>query len=176
MTRRPWRTERLDPYKQTAPAKWFRKVASTVSKLTSSTGLGSANGSRDDQREDSRSVSFNFGFRFGANSHRRHAQMRVGPLLFTKKARGLSDQCARCRHATLACFKSLQKANPNVRRSPVSVRATMNCALTPFELLRHWEWTGQAKIALQVKSEDELLLLQASAQSLNLVARVIHDA
>ncbi|CAG7846174.1 SubName: Full=Related to exostosin-like 3 {ECO:0000313/EMBL:CCA70080.1} [Serendipita indica DSM 11827] len=43
-------------------------------------------------------------------------------------------------------------------------------------LLRHWEWTGQAKIALQIKSEEDILLLQATAQSLNLVARVIQDA
>ncbi|KAG8868055.1 hypothetical protein FRC20_004244 [Serendipita sp. 405] len=43
-------------------------------------------------------------------------------------------------------------------------------------LLSHWEWTGQAKIAVQVSSEEDLLLLQASAQSLNLVARVIQDA
>ncbi|KIM28877.1 hypothetical protein M408DRAFT_329301 [Serendipita vermifera MAFF 305830] len=63
---------------------------------------------------------------------------------------------AHCAHATLACYKTIQKANP--------------------KLLRHWEWTGQAKIALQAKGEDELLLLQATAQSLNLVARTIQDA
>ncbi|CCA70080.1 related to exostosin-like 3 [Serendipita indica DSM 11827] len=63
---------------------------------------------------------------------------------------------AQCGHATLACYKTIQKANP--------------------KLLRHWEWTGQAKIALQIKSEEDILLLQATAQSLNLVARVIQDA
>jgi len=68
----------------------------------------------------------------------------------------VADRCVLYRHATLACYKSIQKANP--------------------KLLRHWEWTGQAKIALQTKGEDDLLLLQATAQSLNLVARVIHDA
>lgn len=35
---------------------------------------------------------------------------------------------------------------------------------------------SQAKIALQIASEDELLLLQATAQSLNLCARDIQDA
>jgi len=35
---------------------------------------------------------------------------------------------------------------------------------------------GQAKIAVQVKSEEELLVLQAQAMSLGLCARIIHDA
>ena len=63
---------------------------------------------------------------------------------------------AQCSHATLACYKSL-KAN----KSPVLAR---------------WERLGQAKVSVQVKSEDELLLLQATAVSLGLCAKVIHDA
>ncbi|KNZ71465.1 putative peptidyl-tRNA hydrolase 2, partial [Termitomyces sp. J132] len=59
-------------------------------------------------------------------------------------------------HATLACYKTLQSMNP--------------------ALLRQWERTGQTKIALRCKDEDELLLLQAQAQSLNLCARSIQDA
>lgn len=43
-------------------------------------------------------------------------------------------------------------------------------------MVKHWERTGQAKIAVQCKSEEELLLLQATAQSLNLVTRSIQDA
>lgn len=35
---------------------------------------------------------------------------------------------------------------------------------------------GQAKVALQVKSEEELELLQAQAMSLGLCANIIHDA
>lgn len=62
----------------------------------------------------------------------------------------------RVRHATLACYKALSAANPT--------------------LLRHWERIGQAKIALKCNSEEELLLLQATAQSLNLCARSIQDA
>jgi PTH2 family peptidyl-tRNA hydrolase len=42
--------------------------------------------------------------------------------------------------------------------------------------LRRWERQGQAKIALQAKSEDELETLQATALSLGLVAEVIADA
>ncbi|KAG9023556.1 hypothetical protein FRB95_012912 [Tulasnella sp. JGI-2019a] len=63
---------------------------------------------------------------------------------------------AQCGHATLACYKALEKTNP--------------------ALLKHWEHIGQAKVALRCDSEDELLLLQATAQSLNLCARVIRDA
>ena len=42
--------------------------------------------------------------------------------------------------------------------------------------MRRWERQGQAKIALQAKSEDELETLQATAISLGLVAEVIADA
>ncbi|KAK9894197.1 PTH2-domain-containing protein [Cystobasidium minutum MCA 4210] len=63
---------------------------------------------------------------------------------------------AQCGHATLACYKTLQKNNP--------------------ALLRQWERTGQAKIALKADSEEELLILEAQAQSLNICARSIQDA
>ncbi|KAF9520631.1 hypothetical protein BS47DRAFT_1287079 [Hydnum rufescens UP504] len=63
---------------------------------------------------------------------------------------------AQCSHATLACYKSLMKSNP--------------------ALVKHWERIGQAKIALRCDSEDELVLLQATAQSLNLCAQSIQDA
>ncbi|KAI9512360.1 peptidyl-tRNA hydrolase, partial [Russula earlei] len=59
-------------------------------------------------------------------------------------------------HATLACYKALVKKNP--------------------KLVRHWEVTGQAKIALKTSSEEEILELEAIAKSLNLCARSILDA
>lgn len=65
---------------------------------------------------------------------------------------------AQCSHATLACYKTLV-ASPAQR-----------------SLLSRWERQGQPKIALQVKSEDDLLMLQAQAMSLGLCARVIRDA
>ncbi|PPR08125.1 hypothetical protein CVT24_012369 [Panaeolus cyanescens] len=43
-------------------------------------------------------------------------------------------------------------------------------------LVKHWERTGQAKIALKATSEDQLLELEAIAKSLNLCARSILDA
>ena len=60
--------------------------------------------------------------------------------------------------STLACYKTLSNM-PNM-----------------LKLLGRWESNGQPKIALQVKSEDELSTLQAQALSLGLCARVIHDA
>jgi PTH2 family peptidyl-tRNA hydrolase len=63
---------------------------------------------------------------------------------------------AQCSHATLACYKALKAIN-----SPVLAR---------------WERLGQAKVSVQVKSEEELLVLQAQAVSLGLCAKVIHDA
>ncbi|KAI1809498.1 PTH2-domain-containing protein [Poronia punctata] len=68
---------------------------------------------------------------------------------------------AQCSHATLACYKKLSRA------APKSVQAG---------ILRRWERLGQAKIAVQVKSEDELLTLMAKARSLGVTAEVIQDA
>lgn len=65
---------------------------------------------------------------------------------------------AQCGHATLACYKQFLRTAPN---SPI---------------LRRWERSGQMKVALQIKSEDELEMLQAQALSLGLVAQIIHDA
>ncbi|KAF4552766.1 Peptidyl-tRNA hydrolase-like protein 1 [Elsinoe fawcettii] len=65
---------------------------------------------------------------------------------------------AQCGHATLACYKTL--ANDPSASS----------------ILQRWERYGQAKIAVQVKSEEELEALQAQAISLGICARIIHDA
>ncbi|KAG5920787.1 hypothetical protein E4U42_006068 [Claviceps africana] len=68
---------------------------------------------------------------------------------------------AQCSHATLACYKTM------VRSSPDSPQA---------KLLRRWERHGQAKIAVQVKSEKELTELRWKALDLHLTAEVIQDA
>ncbi|KAJ5923610.1 peptidyl-tRNA hydrolase 2 [Penicillium verhagenii] len=65
---------------------------------------------------------------------------------------------AQASHATLACYKYFLTHAPESK------------------MLRQWERCGQAKIALQIKGEDELLTLQAQAMSLGLCARVIQDA
>ncbi|KAH6682566.1 peptidyl-tRNA hydrolase PTH2-domain-containing protein [Halenospora varia] len=65
---------------------------------------------------------------------------------------------AQCSHATLACYKNFLRNDP---QSPI---------------LRRWEREGQMKVALQVKSDEDLALLQATALSLGLVAEVIADA
>ncbi|KAI8060932.1 peptidyl-tRNA hydrolase PTH2-domain-containing protein [Gongronella butleri] len=63
---------------------------------------------------------------------------------------------AQCGHATLACYKAILKSHP--------------------EVLKRWERSGQAKVALKAASEDEILELQAKALSLNLTAQSICDA
>ncbi|KAJ4390364.1 hypothetical protein N0V85_007296 [Neurospora sp. IMI 360204] len=71
---------------------------------------------------------------------------------------------AQCSHATLACYKRLFSA---AQLEPMSLSA---------RLLRQWERNGQAKIAVQTKSEDEMLELMAKARSLGVTAEVIQDA
>ncbi|KAH6656915.1 peptidyl-tRNA hydrolase PTH2-domain-containing protein [Truncatella angustata] len=68
---------------------------------------------------------------------------------------------AQASHATLACYKTLS------RKSPTSPEG---------QLLKRWERNGQAKIAVQVKSQQELLDLMGKARSLGLTAEVIQDA
>lgn len=46
----------------------------------------------------------------------------------------------------------------------------------PHPLLKRWETLGQAKVALKVDSEEDMLMLQATAVSLGICAQVIHDA
>ncbi|KAL0470988.1 mitochondrial peptidyl-tRNA hydrolase [Neurospora intermedia] len=71
---------------------------------------------------------------------------------------------AQCSHATLACYKRLFSA---AQLEPLSLSA---------RLLRQWERNGQAKIAVQTKTEDEMLELMAKARSLGVTAEVIQDA
>jgi PTH2 family peptidyl-tRNA hydrolase len=71
---------------------------------------------------------------------------------------------AQCSHATLACYKRLLRT---AQQNPQSSEA---------KVLQQWERLGQAKIAVQVKSEDELLELMGKARSLGVTAEVIADA
>ncbi|KAF7545749.1 hypothetical protein G7Z17_g8935 [Cylindrodendrum hubeiense] len=68
---------------------------------------------------------------------------------------------AQCSHATLACYKKL------LRTSEGSADR---------KLLARWEKYGQAKIAVQIKSQEEMLELCRKARSLGLTAEVIQDA
>lgn len=65
---------------------------------------------------------------------------------------------AQCSHATLACYKTLVNADPT------------------HPILQRWERLGQAKVAVKVDNEEDMLVLQAQAVSLGLCANVIHDA
>ncbi|KAK4697516.1 peptidyl-tRNA hydrolase, PTH2 family, partial [Lecanoromycetidae sp. Uapishka_2] len=71
---------------------------------------------------------------------------------------GKGKMAAQCSHATLACYKYFLSHAP---ASP---------------LLRRWESLGQAKVALQIPSEEQMDELQAKAMSMGLCAQVIHDA
>ncbi|RYP58799.1 hypothetical protein DL769_008798 [Monosporascus sp. CRB-8-3] len=73
---------------------------------------------------------------------------------------------AQCSHATLACYKTLSRSASS---SSLSASASSS-------LLRRWERHGQAKIAVQTKSEDEMLELMGRARSLGITAEVIQDA
>ena len=64
---------------------------------------------------------------------------------------------AQCGHATLMCYKAALRLAP--------------------ALVKRWERVGQTKVAVQCRGgEEELLLLQATAASLGVVARIVHDA
>ncbi|KAK2780249.1 mitochondrial peptidyl-trna hydrolase [Colletotrichum kahawae] len=71
---------------------------------------------------------------------------------------------AQASHATLACYKSLSKA---ATRDPSSAAA---------KILSRWERLGQAKIAVQIKDQNEMLELMGKARSLGITAEVIADA
>ncbi|KAH7075329.1 peptidyl-tRNA hydrolase PTH2-domain-containing protein [Paraphoma chrysanthemicola] len=111
---------------------------------------GEAEDSSDEDSEDDDSVPAEFK---GNNEECKMVLVVRTDLGMTKGKIG-----AQCGHATLACYKHFLKNAPN---SPI---------------LRRWEYLGQAKVALQIKSEEELELLQAQALSLGLVAHIIHDA
>ncbi|KAL6695581.1 peptidyl-tRNA hydrolase PTH2 domain-containing protein [Trichoderma pleuroticola] len=68
---------------------------------------------------------------------------------------------AQCSHATLACYKALARADP---------------ASAERKVLARWERFGQAKIAVQIKSQAELLELRGKARAMGLTAEVIQDA
>ncbi|KAK4101409.1 PTH2-domain-containing protein [Parathielavia hyrcaniae] len=100
------------------------------------------------------------------------SQLRISPneecklVLVVRTDLGMTKGkiAAQCSHATLACYKTLSRAAQQQPQSPAA------------QVLRQWERLGQAKIAVQVKSEDELLALLAKARGLGVTAEVISDA
>ncbi len=81
-----------------------------------------------------------------------------------KAGRATGKIAAQCSHATLACYKALLEA---AQESPSSIEA---------RILRRWERRGQAKIAVQVKSQDEMLQLMEAARSMDINAEIVADA
>ncbi|EAU39547.1 peptidyl-tRNA hydrolase 2, mitochondrial precursor [Aspergillus terreus NIH2624] len=111
----------------------------------------------DDEEEESDSEEEGDGGEL-ANFDNNNEEVKLVLVVRTDLGMTKGKIAAQCSHATLACYKYLTTYTPN---SPI---------------LRRWESQGQAKIALQTKSEEELQLLQAQAISLGLCARVIQDA
>lgn len=77
----------------------------------------------------------------------------------------IGKMAAQSSHATLACYKVLARAA--AKNGPSSAEA---------RLLDRWERLGQAKIAVQIKGEDELKKLRAAARAQGVTAEVIADA
>ncbi|KAF8762775.1 hypothetical protein HU200_009082 [Digitaria exilis] len=69
---------------------------------------------------------------------------------------GKGKIAAQCSHATLGLFKKLQQ------RAPKS--------------LRRWERCGQVKVVVKIESEEDMLVLQGRAKSLNLPTHITIDA
>lgn len=75
---------------------------------------------------------------------------------------GKGKAAAQCSHATLALYKKMSDLQSN--------------AYNP-QMLRRWEYgNGQAKITLQVPSQEDMDLLFATAMSLGVNAYIVHDA
>ena len=85
---------------------------------------------------------------------------------------------AQCSHATLACYKALQKARAanSGSFSLIPLPLSDSSSTSSHRILQKWERHGQAKVVVQVRSEEELEMLQARAMSVGLVARIVHDA
>jgi PTH2 family peptidyl-tRNA hydrolase len=95
-----------------------------------------------------------------AHSDRRNEECKMVFVIRTDLKMTKGKVAAQCAHAALACYKSVARSNPDV--------------------LAQWERWGQAKITLQCPQEgdgdEQLHTLQAIAMSLNITARIIHDA
>lgn len=75
---------------------------------------------------------------------------------------GKGKAAAQCSHATLALYKKMTNSQ--------------SAAYNP-DMLRRWEYgNGQAKITLQVPSQEDMDLLFAQAMSLGVNASIVHDA
>lgn len=83
---------------------------------------------------------------------------------------------AQCGHATLACYKQALESTLPPPPPPQSPSSSSSSSRSSPGALDRWERSGQAKIALKVTSEEDMLLLHATALSLGLTAEVIHDA
>lgn len=106
----------------------------------------------------------NFGFGAPSTASTSNEECKLVLVVRTDLGMTKGKIAAQCGHATLACYKTLQRA---ASQDPSSQAA---------RVLQRWERQGQAKIALQAKGEDTLLTLMGTARSLGVTAEVIADA
>jgi PTH2 family peptidyl-tRNA hydrolase len=90
------------------------------------------------------------------SSIRRHQEQNM--LILLSPTGKIAAQCS---HATLACYKAMARAPEGSAER---------------KMLARWEKYGQAKIAVQVKSQEDILELRRKARGLGLMAEVIQDA
>ncbi|KAL3653800.1 hypothetical protein CASFOL_003481 [Castilleja foliolosa] len=69
---------------------------------------------------------------------------------------GKGKIAAQCSHATLGLYKKI------LNRAPKS--------------LNRWEMCGQVKVVVKIESEDDMLVLQERAKSLNIPTHIVIDA
>lgn len=98
----------------------------------------------------------------GTNLNSVPGEVRMTLVVRQDLKMGKGKAAAQCSHATLALYKKM--ANPELK------------AYNP-EMLMRWErGNGQAKITLQVPSQEDMDLLFATAMSLGVNAYIVHDA
>ncbi|KAK6504858.1 hypothetical protein TWF481_006794 [Arthrobotrys musiformis] len=150
-----------DQSKKSAPSKAKSPIASSTSKdsfenISATEADGNGDGDDDDEEEDSDNDAMIQSDYSHFSTSALTEECKMVFCVRTDLGMTKGKIAAQCGHATLACYKAVSRHAPLI--------------------LKRWEYLGQAKIALKVDSEDELLTLQAQAMSLGLVAKVVRDA
>ncbi|KAK8129397.1 hypothetical protein PG999_001777 [Apiospora kogelbergensis] len=113
------------------------------------------------EKEDLVDVGEKSGAAAAADMHKTNEECKLVLVVRTDLGMTKGKIAAQASHATLACFKAMSRFPAG---SPQA------------QLLKKWERSGQAKIAVQVKSQQELIDLRARARALGLTGEVIQDA
>lgn len=89
-------------------------------------------------------------------------EVRMSLIVRQDLKMGKGKAAAQCSHATLALYKKMSNAE--------------SVAYNP-QMLRRWEWgNGQAKITLQVPTQEDMDMLYAQAMERGVNCHIVHDA